>query len=190
MQHSGLSLVVASRGSFLVAMRRLLIVVAPLMVHRLSGTRALVVVTQGLRSCSLQAPDYRIISCEEWTQLSCCLWGSSETRDQTSVPGVARWTLNHKPLVLCQYWWVTKSCPTPRRHELTVALPGSSVHALSWQGYRSGLPISFFKRSSWSRDQMIQGSSWSHISYIGRQILYCWATREASVVKINNFSCL
>ena len=87
---TGLSLVVASRGSFLVAMRRLLIVVAPLVVHRLSGTRALVVVTQGLSSCSLQAPDYRIISCEEWTQLSCCLWGSSETRDQTSVPSVAR----------------------------------------------------------------------------------------------------
>ena len=40
------------------------------------------------------------------------------------------------------------------------------------QEYRSGFSISFSRGSSWPRD-------WTHISCIGRRILYCWVTWEA-----------
>ena len=50
--------------------------------------------------------------------------------------------------------------------------PGSSVHGISQARILHLVAISFSKRSSWPRD-------WTHGSCIGRQILYCRATKEA-----------
>ena len=49
---------------------------------------------------------------------------------------------------------------------------GSSVHGISQARILEWVAISFSRGSLWLRD-------WTHISCIGRQILYCWATREA-----------
>ena len=51
--------------------------------------------------------------------------------------------------------------------------PGSSVHGISQARILEWVPISFSKGSSQSRDQ-------TNVSCTGRQILYHWATREAS----------
>ena len=68
---------------------------------------------------------------------------------------------------------VAKSCPTLWA-PMDCSLPGSSVHEisyfLSWE--MDGMAISFSWGSSRPRD-------WTHISCIGRQILYHWATWEA-----------
>ena len=50
--------------------------------------------------------------------------------------------------------------------------PISSVHGISQARIVEWVAISFFRGSSWTRDQ-------THISCIGRWILYHWATREA-----------
>ena len=47
--------------------------------------------------------------------------------------------------------------------------PGSSVHGISQQKILEWVTISFSR-----------GSSWTHVSWIGRWILYHWATREGS----------
>ena len=51
-------------------------------------------------------------------------------------------------------------------------LPGSSIHGVFQVSILEWIAISFSRRSSWPRDR-------THVSCIGRQILYCWATREA-----------
>ena len=53
--------------------------------------------------------------------------------------------------------------------------PGSSVHETFQARILEWLVISFSMGSSWLRD-------WTHISCIGRWILYPWATREAQCV--------
>ena len=53
--------------------------------------------------------------------------------------------------------------------------PGSSIHGISQARILGWVAISFSRRSSWPRDL-------THISWIDRQILYCWAIREARVV--------
>jgi len=53
--------------------------------------------------------------------------------------------------------------------------PGSSVHGVSQARVLEWAAISFSRGSSWPRDQ-------THISYIGRQILYHWTTREALIL--------
>ena len=50
--------------------------------------------------------------------------------------------------------------------------PGSSVHGISQARILKSVAVSFSRVSSWLRGQ-------THISYVGRQILYCWAIREA-----------
>ena len=50
--------------------------------------------------------------------------------------------------------------------------PGSSVHGISQARILEWVAISFSRGSSWPRD-------WTHVSWIGRQILYHWATQEA-----------
>ena len=50
--------------------------------------------------------------------------------------------------------------------------PGSSVHGISQSRIMEWVAISFSRGSSWIKD-------WTHISCIGRQILYHWATWEA-----------
>ena len=52
--------------------------------------------------------------------------------------------------------------------------PGSSVHSISQARILDWVAISFSRGPSWPRDQTC-------ISCIDRQILYHWATREASV---------
>ena len=50
--------------------------------------------------------------------------------------------------------------------------PGSPVHEISQAGILQWVAISFSRKSSWPRDQ-------THISCIGRWVLYHWATRES-----------
>ena len=50
--------------------------------------------------------------------------------------------------------------------------PGSSVHGILQARKREWVVISFSRGFSWPRDR-------THISCIGRPILYLWATREA-----------
>ena len=50
------------------------------------------------------------------------------------------------------------------------SLPGSSAHGISQARILEWVAISFSRGSSWPRDQ-------THVSCIGRQILYHWATR-------------
>ena len=50
--------------------------------------------------------------------------------------------------------------------------PGSSVHGICQARILEQFAISFSRGSSWPRDR-------THISCIGRKILYNWATREA-----------
>ena len=58
------------------------------------------------------------------------------------------------------------------RNPMDWSTPGSSVHGISQARILEWIDISFFRDSSRPRDQ-------THVSCIGRQILYHWATREA-----------
>ena len=64
-----------------------------------------------------------------------------------------------------------QSCPT-LCDPMDCSLPGSSLHGILQARILEGVAISFFRGSSWCRDQ-------THISCIGRQILYLCATWEA-----------
>ena len=55
---------------------------------------------------------------------------------------------------------------------MNCSLPGSSVHGISQARILEWVAISFSRGSSLPRDQ-------THVSCIGRQIIYHWATREA-----------
>ena len=55
--------------------------------------------------------------------------------------------------------------------------PGSSVQGISQARILEWVAITFSRVSSWSRD-------WTHISCIGRWILYLWATRKALGVRL------
>ena len=50
--------------------------------------------------------------------------------------------------------------------------PDTSIHGISWARTLEWVAISFSRGSSWPRDR-------NCISFIGRGIVYCWATREA-----------
>ena len=54
-------------------------------------------------------------------------------------------------------------------------LPGSSVHGISQARLLEFIVISFSRESSWTWDQ-------THVSCIGRQILYHWATWEVCAI--------
>ena len=71
----------------------------------------------------------------------------------------------------CYCCLVTKSCPT-LCDPMDCSPPGSSVCGISQARMLEWAAISFFRGSSWPRD-------WTHISCIGRRILYRWATRDA-----------
>jgi len=49
--------------------------------------------------------------------------------------------------------------------------PGSSIHGISQARILEWVAVSFSRGSSWSRE-------WTHISCVGRWILYHWATRR------------
>ena len=66
--------------------------------------------------------------------------------------------------------WVAQSC-TILCNPMDHSPPGSSVHGISQVRILEWVAI-FFRGSSQPRD-------WIHVSCFSRQILYCWATREA-----------
>ena len=74
---------------------------------------------------------------------------------------------------------VTKLCLTLLQ-PMDCSMPGSSVHGISQARILEGVTISFFRRSSWPRDR-------THISCIGRWILYHWATREIPILSNSQY---
>ena len=62
------------------------------------------------------------------------------------------------------------------------SLPGSSVHGISQARIPEQVAISFSRGASWSRDG-------TRVSYIGRQILYHWAIREAQDIIASIIRC-
>ena len=66
---------------------------------------------------------------------------------------------------------VTKSCPT-LFDPIDYSLPGSFVHGISQARILEWVAIPLSRGSSRHRDQ-------THVSCIGRQILYHWTSREA-----------
>ena len=59
--------------------------------------------------------------------------------------------------------------------------PSSSDHGISQARILEWVAISFSRWSCWPRD-------WSHVSCIGRQILYCGAIREVLIYYLSSFS--
>ena len=81
------------------------------------------------------------------------------------------WRLNVKSIVLL-FFVVYSLSLTLFCDPLDCSPLGSSVHGISQARILEWVAISFSKESSWPRDR-------TRISYIGRWILYHWATREA-----------
>ena len=77
-------------------------------------------------------------------------------------------SLKLSPMYECS---VTKSCPT-LCNPMDCSPPGSSIHRVSQSRIPEWVAISFSRGSSQSR-------GWTDVSYIGRRILYHWATRAA-----------
>ena len=68
---------------------------------------------------------------------------------------------------------VAESCPV-LCDPMDCSPPGSSAHGIFQARILQWVAISFSRGSSWIRDQ-------THVSCIGRWILYHWATREALI---------
>ena len=99
-------------------------------------------------------------------------WG---TATSSAVPKSIFWnwrTLdNHHYLGCCL---VAKSCLTlcdPR----VCSLPGSSVHRILQARILGWVAISSSRGSSWPRD-------WTHISCIGKWVIYHWASKEVHCI--------
>ena len=76
-------------------------------------------------------------------------------------------------LLHCCCHLVTQPCSTlcdPKDY----SLPGFSVQGISQARILEWIAIAFCRASFWSRERTC-------ISYIGRQIHYCWATKEARI---------
>ena len=71
----------------------------------------------------------------------------------------------------CSCCLVAKSFPT-FCNPMVGGLPGSSVHGISQGKIFELIAISFSRGSSRPIDQ-------THVSWVSRWIIYCWATREA-----------
>ena len=84
------------------------------------------------------------------------------------------WHLRFRYIHICCCCLVTKSCPALLWPPLDCSLPDSSFHGIFQARILEYVAISFSRGFSWPRDQ-------THISCIGRQILYYWATREALI---------
>ena len=79
-------------------------------------------------------------------------------------------------MLLCistSYYFITQSCLT-LCDPLNWSLPGSSVLRNSQARILGWAAISFSRGSSRPRDR-------THVSCIGRQVLYCWAIRETHI---------
>ena len=79
--------------------------------------------------------------------------------------------------MICCCCLVVKSCPT-LCDPMDCRISGSSVHGISQARILEWVAISFSRQSSWPRDQ-------THISCIGRQIVYHWALWEGKSSKIS-----
>ena len=90
----------------------------------------------------------------------------------------------------CLYLMITRACSDEKLcpilcNTMVYSSPGSSVHGISQARILEWVAISFSRGSSWPRD-------WTHVSFIGKQILYHLATRETcngSASFINKGSC-
>ena len=71
---------------------------------------------------------------------------------------------------------VTKSCPI-LCDPIDCSPLDSSVHGISEANILEQVSVSFFRGSSWTRDRTLVFC----VSWIGRQILYHWATWEALI---------
>ena len=78
-------------------------------------------------------------------------------------------------LQICCFCSVAKSCLTPC-NPMDYSLPGSSAHGTSKARILEWVATPSFRGSSWTRDR-------TYISYIGRQILYLWATWESQTTR-------
>ena len=93
---------------------------------------------------------------------------------------LTRWTFVGKVLSLLFNMFseseneVAQSCPT-LCNPMDCSPPGSSVHGIVQARILEWVAISSSRRSP-------QLSDWTHISCIGRRILYHWATREAQLL--------
>ena len=76
---------------------------------------------------------------------------------------------------------VAKSCLT-LCDPMDCSSPGSSVHEISQTRILEWIAISFSRRSCWLRD-------WTHVSCIGRKVLYHWATLEVHNCRLEVFKC-
>ena len=81
-------------------------------------------------------------------------------------------------LSACCYCSITNSCPNS--FVTPWSLPGSSDYWLSQARIFEWVNISSFRGSSQTRD-------WTQLSWVGRQILYHWATREAQLPSKSNW---
>ena len=73
----------------------------------------------------------------------------------------------------------TQLCPT-LCNLMDCSPPGSSVHEIFQARILEWVAIPFSRGSSWPRD-------WTHVSWVGRWILYPWATQEAPATLFLNF---
>ena len=132
--------------------------------------------TYGCTETSQMAPP-RVVHDYMW-QLQFCLFHIAEVgRGSCSLSSKHIWdppTAMPSLIVYKCCCLVAKSCPTllrPHRLKPTRLL---CPWGFSRQEYWNGLPfgaLPFTRESSWPRDR-------THISWIGRWILYCWATWE------------
>ena len=99
--------------------------------------------------------------------------GPSVTRLPKNATFPHRFPLVHaESLKPCQTLWGPMDCSPP----------GSSAHGISQARILQCVAISFSRASSRPRD-------WICISYIGRWVLYYWATREAQVCVYTILKC-
>ena len=109
-------------------------------------------------------------SLEKCQSLSFCC--SSATVSRRMVFETARsFVINFDTEILCLCAQSLQSCPT-LRGTVDRSLPNSSVHGILQPRILEWVAISSSRGSSWLRVRTC-------ISYIGRWILYQWATREA-----------
>ena len=94
---------------------------------------------------------------------------SSFTSQSFKITSSARLSLKLPPRSLLLLLSVRLFCDP-----MDCSLPRSSVHGISQARILEWVAMSSSRGSSWPRD-------WTWVSCIGRQILYCWATREAPV---------
>ena len=104
------------------------------------------------------------------------LWGSSQPRNRTCISpaSAGRFFFTTSGTWEAHSW----SCTYADDDEASriPAQPRSSCNFPSvnqWHLHASGLFLAFSRWSSWPRD-------WTHVSCIGRRILYSWATKEAT----------